>query len=167
MQLVYSVNCSQFHCILSGAHDPERAASPFSCNGVFTSKVILRCAFPAKTITVSGYLRIEIWVNKKMAAQRYSFCFGIPFSTCLFLSFQSIHSLNWASHNIMRFILQFPHLPNVQETFGTFHRVRVRSRIDLNPRFVSFSHAFVMIKYTFNRLQKKWKDLIVTKKYLR
>ena len=29
-----------------GAHDPERATYLFSCNGVFTSKVIFRYAFP-------------------------------------------------------------------------------------------------------------------------
>ena len=40
---------------LSGVHHPERAISLFSCNGVFTSTVIFRCAFPAKT-TVSRSL---------------------------------------------------------------------------------------------------------------
>ena len=30
----------------SGAHHPERATYLFSCNGVFTSKVILRLNFP-------------------------------------------------------------------------------------------------------------------------
>ena len=44
----------------------------------------------------------------------------------------------------MRFILHFRHLPNVHETFGTILKVRVGS-IDLNPRFESFSHAFIMI----------------------
>ena len=32
----------------SGAHYPERATYLFSCNGVFTSKVIFRYPFPAK-----------------------------------------------------------------------------------------------------------------------
>ena len=30
----------------------------------------------------------------------------------------------------------------------------------LNPRFVSFSRAFAMVKETFKRIQKKWKGLI-------
>ena len=42
-----------------------------------------------------------------MAAQRRSFCFGIPFSTCRFPSFQSIFSFNWSSHNTTRFILNY------------------------------------------------------------
>ena len=37
----------------------ERATALFSCNGIFTSSVIFRYAFPAKS-TVSGYVRIEI-----------------------------------------------------------------------------------------------------------
>ena len=62
-----------------------------------------------------------------MAAQRRSFCFGIPFSTCRFPSFQLIRSLNWSSHNTMGFNLHFPHLSHVQVSFGTFLRVRRRS----------------------------------------
>ena len=45
------------HCI-SGAHQGERATAINSCNGVFTSKVIFRQAFPAKKI-VSDDVRIE------------------------------------------------------------------------------------------------------------
>ena len=160
-----------------------------------------------------------------MAAQHCIFCFGIPFFTCRFLSFQSIRSLNWSSHNTMRFLLYFPHFSNVQETFGTFLReveqggkspfsllsepisppsllfeqispsslnvsfsfspssllfppISPSSQlylghfsllpilflpphfsecefVRLNPRFESFSHAFVMIKYTFKRIQKR------------
>ena len=45
--------------VLSGAHYPEHATSLFSCNGVFTSRVIFRYAFPAK-FSFSGYVRIEI-----------------------------------------------------------------------------------------------------------
>ena len=42
-----------------GAHYPERATSLFSCNGVFTSRVIFRYAFPAK-FTVPGYMYVCI-----------------------------------------------------------------------------------------------------------
>ena len=41
--------------VSAGAHYLERATSLFSCNGVFTSRVIFRYAFPARN-TVSGYV---------------------------------------------------------------------------------------------------------------
>jgi len=64
-------NCSFCHQTtetIPGAHYPERATSLYSCNGVFTSSFIFTYAFPAK-ITVSGYVRIERHLIKKMAAK--------------------------------------------------------------------------------------------------
>ena len=114
------------HTFLSGAHYPERATSLFSCNGVFTSRVIFRYAFPAK-FTVSGYVRIEIWVKTMMAKLR-CFCYFIPtFSTCRFPSFQSAF-LKLVFPQFHAFYLHFPHVQVKQRhTFDTFLSVRVLS----------------------------------------
>ena len=130
-----------------GAHYPERATSLFSCNGALTSGVILRYDFPAKII-VSGYVRIDVWV-KTMVARLRCFCYCIMFSSCRFPSF-----LKLVLPQFHAFYLHFPHVQVKQR--HTFECEFFR----LNPRFVSFSCAFAMVKDTFKRIQKKWKDLI-------
>ena len=119
-------------------------------------RLFLDMPFPPK-ITVSGYLRIEIWVNKKWRPNAVVFASVFRFH----LSFSIIPillSFNWSSHNTTRFSLNSAKRPLVH--FSEWEFVR------WNPRFGSFSRAFVMIKYTFKRIRKKWKDLIVIKKYL-
>ena len=144
---------------VAGAHYPERGTSLFSCNGVFTSRVIFRYAFPAK-LTVSGYVHIEVWV-KKMVAKFRCFCYCIP---VFHLSFSIIPIIipYWSSHNSMSFICTFrmckwsSGIPLIHFSVCEFFR--------LNPRFVSFSRAFAMVKETFKRIQKKWKGLIWSRK---
>ena len=109
----------------SGAHYPERATSLFSCNDVFTSRVIFRYAFPAK-FTVSGYVRIEIWV-KTMVAKLRCLCYCIPISTCCFPSFQPSF-LKLVFPQSHAFYVHFPHVQVKQRhTFDTFLSVRVLS----------------------------------------
>ena len=48
----------------SGAHHPERVTYLFRATAFSQVRLFLDTPFPPK-ITVSGYLRIEIWVNKK------------------------------------------------------------------------------------------------------
>ena len=64
-------------------------------------RLFLDTPFPPK-ITVSGYLRIEICVNKKWRPNAVVFA-----SVFRFPSFQSLFSFNWSSHNATRFIYNF------------------------------------------------------------
>ena len=141
-------------------NDVTRSPLPGACNfPIFVqrrSKVIFRYVFPAK-FTVSGYVRIEIWV-KTVVAKLRCFCYCIPFSTCRFPSFQL--SL-WSSHNSMRFICTFHMckwsngIPLIQFSVCEFYR--------LNPRFVSFSRAFAMVKEKMQRSDLKYLKLITGK----
>ena len=77
------------------------------------------------------------------------------------LSFSIIpihHSLKWSSHNSMRFICTF-HMCKWSSGIPLIH-FSVCEFFRLNPRFASFCRAFAMVKETFKRIQKKWKDLI-------
>ena len=52
LDFVFKASFLDAKLISAGAHHPERATYLFSCNGVFTSKVIFRYAFPAKNYCI-------------------------------------------------------------------------------------------------------------------
>ena len=120
-------------------------------------RLFLDTPFPPK-ITVSGYLRIEFWVNEKWRPNAVVFASVFRFPLVVFhhsnLSFPSTGLPQYHA-----FYFELCKRPLVHFSEGEFVR--------LNPRIGSFSRALVMIKYTFKRIRKKWKDLIVMKKYLR
>ena len=121
-------------------------------------RLFLDTPFPPK-ISVSGYLRIEIWVNKRWRPNAVVFALVFRFPLVVF------------HHSNPSFLkLVFPQYHAFYLALSTscpLVRFSECEFVQLNPRFESFSHAFVTIEYNFNRIQKKWKDLIVTKKYLR
>ena len=144
------------HSAWPGAHHPERATYLFRATTFSQVSLFLDTPFPPK-ITVSGYLRIAIWVNKKWRPKAVVFSSVFRFPLVVF------HHSN----------LSFPStgLPTIPRVLFWALRPLVHFSecefVRLNPRFGSFSRAFVMIKYTFKRIRKKWKYLIVMKKYLR
>ena len=153
-----TLNC-QYQVKLSpmaGAHHPERATYLFRATAFSQVRLFLDTPFPPK-ITVSGYLRIEIWVNKKWRPKAVVFASVFRFPLVVFPH----SSLSFPSSGL-------PTIPRV-----LFWAVRPLVHfsecefVRLNPRFGSFPRASVMIKYTFKRIRKKWKYLIVRKKYLR
>ena len=84
-------------------------------------ELFLDMPFPPK-ITVSGYVRIEIWV-KTMVAKLRCFCYCVPFSTCRFPSF-----LKLVFSQFHAFYLHFPRVQVKQRhTFDTILSVRVLS----------------------------------------
>ena len=94
---------------IAGAHYPERATSLYSCNGVFTSSFIFRYAFPAK-ITVSGYVRIETNLIKKMAAKLRFFLvlYSVLRSSFSIIPIRNLHQLAFPQYHA--FYLHFPHV---------------------------------------------------------
>ena len=64
------------------------------------------------------------------------------------------HSLNWSSHNSMRFICTY-HMCKWSCSIPLIH-FSLCEFFQLSHRFVSFSRAFAMVKETW----KKWKDLL-------
>ena len=151
-------NCSKT-LTTAGAHYPERATFPFSCNGVFTSRAIFRYASPAK-ITVSGCVPHRN-VSKNDGGETLLFLLLYSVFHLSFFIIPIHHSLNWSSHNSMRFICTFHMckwsngIPLIQFSVCEFYR--------LNPRFVSFSRAFAMVKEKMQRSDLKYLKLITGK----
>ena len=70
-KLIVSLNCA-----LSGAHYLGRATSLFSCNGVFTSRVIFRYAFPA--VSRSSAAVSDLQTVSKMNSISHCVIFAFP-----------------------------------------------------------------------------------------
>ena len=115
-------------------------------------KLFLDMPFPLNVLfLVTSALKSELkqwWRNSVVFATVFR-------SPLVVFHHSNHHSLNWSSHNSMRFICTF-HMckwsNGIHFSLCEFFR--------LNPRFVSFSRAFAMVKETFKRIQKKWKGLI-------
>ena len=136
-------------------HHPELATYLFRATAFSQVRLFLDTPFPAK-ITVSGYLRIEIWVNKKWRPNAVVFASVFRFPLVVF--HHSNHSFPSTGLPTIPRVLFWAVRPLVHFSECEFVRL---------SRFGSFPRAFVMIKYTFKRIRKTWKYLFVMKKHLR